>query len=83
MKIAHDASGKVWLTGSGPFPAELNGISLTTRELSKDEEVAFFAQPASPVPDLIPDKRAAAIDALLAEQAKRADAPQAVKDFAA
>jgi len=29
------------------------------------------------------DKRQAAIDALLREQAKRADAPQAVKDYAA
>lgn len=29
------------------------------------------------------DKRQAAIEALLAEQAKRADAPQAVKDYAA
>lgn len=33
-----------------------------------------------PAPQI--DKRQAAIDALLAEQAKRADAPQAVKDYA-
>lgn len=61
-------------------------IQLTAEEIADAQQrtaAEAVQRSAKDAEKALIEKRAAAIDALLAEQAKRADAPQAVKDFAA
>lgn len=46
MFIAVDDNGKIWMAGNFPHVEELNGIKLTSLELSPEGEAAYLALPA-------------------------------------
>lgn len=74
-------AGETLLTLTGEQADELRALTSTRNAGLRFSAGRLSALPAAPVVNSI-DQRQAAIEALLAEQAKRADAPQAVKDYA-
>lgn len=75
-------AGETLLTLTGEQADELRALTRTRNAGLRFSGGRLTALPAAPVVVNPIDQRQAAIDALLAEQAKRVDAPQAVKDYA-